>query len=135
MVHLIAYCKNHYPRTKDIIKDFRNALVLDGYSFEMSDNDVFEVVKNKFCTLYDTDYLDTLYTELQESNIWKRGYYTKGNCNLIDRKLKTNRFSKYEYRIALLFFIRSYIAFLELSKLPNETATKLKELTKSLKTK
>jgi len=115
--NLIKYCKGHFETTNNIYSDMRNALILDGYSKEMSDNDVFEVVKNDFVKDF-KGYWDMFLSDIQDSRIYEFGYFTKTNCNLLTTKTKTNKFPKYDYRTAVLYRIRSYYRWIEISELP-----------------
>lgn len=115
--NLIKYCKGHFTTSNNIYSDMRNALILDGYSKEMSDNNVFEVVKNDFVKDF-KGYWDVFLSDIQDSRIYEFGYFTKTNCNLLTTKTPTNKFPKYDYRTAVLYRIRSYYRWIEISELP-----------------
>lgn len=132
ITHVLAYSKGWLPKSKDIYLDLFTCLMSDGYT-PGSDKDVFEIIKNNFCKFYNTLYLDTLLTAISEENSYSYGYWTKGNCRIFDKSIKINKYPKYDYRTALMYYIVNYFRMLDNEQLSTEQYKQLNNFINNLK--
>ena len=79
--HVTLYAKKWYKRSENIYDDLRKCLTADGYSGEIySDTDVLMKLLNEAESLIETpSKLFNFHLDIQESQCWRFGYYTK--CN------------------------------------------------------
>ena len=109
--HFILYCKGWYEITDNKFEDLKKILQLDDF-IPSTESDVLSIVLNR----YEKDFKDRLrlidfITDLHPKNVWKIGYYTKGNNNWIK---DNEKLSEYDYYTAVLYKIMSDYRFKEL---------------------
>ena len=110
--HVACYAKHHYNklRTDNIFNDMRICLIMDGYQGDlMNNNEIVSVILNSFKEVQIQQIQDLyyFYEGINPYNTWKHGYYT-------NQSPYSKEDVEYDYKTAVLHFMLSTIAFLEL---------------------
>ena len=107
--HTVLYAKNWYKRTEDVFEDLKKILELDGYS-PFTNGDVFSILVNNVerfdCREFE---LRQVLTGIHPKECWKVGYYTN-ECTWVK---DFEKLPKYDYTVAVVYYILSALTFLE----------------------
>lgn len=116
--HTALYAKGYYQRSNNIVADLIKILNADGM---MPSNkwDVSQILLNNYDSLPFHGYskVRSIVEGISPSNVWKVGYYCKGNSILFKEELEL---PEYDYHIAVIMFVLSNIAMSCLDDLGGE---------------
>lgn len=116
--HVVLYTKGLYHHTKDIWRDLRFALTLDGYSGEFFKNK--DIVRKLIqeCSTLDSNYftMDQIYVGIQKTETFKFGYIHKDTPHIYLMYMSQHdidNLPQYDIDLAFLGYLLSGLRFLE----------------------
>lgn len=116
--HFILYSKGWYNQTDDVVQDLIKILQLDGFS-PFDKNDVLFILVNRYEKDFKSNRLVDFISNIHPNNCWKVSYFTKGNCDWLNKD-EQDKLPEYDYYTAVIYKIISHYRFFEVDKLDGE---------------
>lgn len=108
--HVALYVKGWYNRSNNIIEDLSKCIEADGFPFNNTTHDIFNLIFGKLINskiIHPETNLKSLINSASPHDCWRVGYYTKDSlCN-------PNPQIEYNYYTALIYSCLYYVQNLE----------------------